>query len=142
MPTLFSRIIAGELPGRFVWSDPQCVAFLTINPITPGHTLVVPRAEIDHWIDVSPELAAHLIRVARDVGKGIQSAFAPRRVALIVAGFEVPHTHLHVIGARAMRDLDFANAERNPQPAALDAAAEKLRAALRAAGHTQASDKP
>jgi histidine triad (HIT) family protein len=142
MPTLFSRIIAGELPGRFVWSDPQCVAFLTINPITPGHALVVPRAEIDHWIDVPPDLAAHLIRVAREIGRAIQSAFQPRRVALVVAGFEVPHTHLHVIGARAMRDLDFANADRNPEPAALDAAAEKLRAALRAAGHTQASDKP
>lgn len=142
MPTIFSRILAGQLPGRFVWSDPQCAAFLTINPVTPGHTLVVPRAEIDHWTDLPPELAAHLMRVAHAIGGAMQRAFAPRRVGLLVAGFEVPHTHLHVIGLGGMRDLDLAHAERSPQPAALDAAATKLREALRAAGHAQASDKP
>jgi diadenosine tetraphosphate (Ap4A) HIT family hydrolase len=142
MATIFSRIMGGELPGRFVWSDPQCTAFLTINPITPGHTLVVPRAEIDHWIDLPVDLAAHLVRVAHAIGKAIETAYATPRVALVVAGFEVPHAHLHVIGARSMRDLDFRNAERSPQPAALDAAATKLREALRAAGHAQASDQP
>jgi histidine triad (HIT) family protein len=142
MPTIFSRIIAGELPGRFVWSDPRCVAFLTINPITPGHTLVVPRAEVDHWIDLPAELAAHLMQVAHAIGKAIEQAYAAPRVALVVAGFEVPHTHLHVIGARGMRDLDFRNAERSPRPEALDDAAAKLRAALRRAGHAQAADKP
>ncbi len=142
MPTLFSRILAGELPGRFVWSDPQCAAFLTINPITPGHTLVVPRAEVDHWIDLPPDLAAHLMRVAHAVGRAIQSAYATPRVGLVIAGFEVAHTHLHVIGVRSMRDLDFARADRSPQPAALDAAAAKLRLELRATGHAQAADKP
>ena len=58
MPTLFSRIIDGEIPGVFVWRDPQCVVFLSINPMHPGHTLVVPRAEVDHWIDLEPDVAA------------------------------------------------------------------------------------
>ena len=87
MPTLFSRIIAGELPGRFLWSDPQAVAFLSINPITPGHSLVVPRAEVDRWIDLPPDLAAHLMRVAHAVGKAVQSAFDTPRVGLVIAGF-------------------------------------------------------
>ena len=64
VPTIFTRIIDGELPGQFVWSDDRCVVFLSINPVTPGHALVVPRAEIDHWLDLDPELAAHLMVVA------------------------------------------------------------------------------
>ena len=69
MPTLFTRIIEGEIPGVFVWRDPQCVVFLSINPMHPGHTLVVPVAEVDHWIDLDPEVAAHLFQVAQTIGK-------------------------------------------------------------------------
>ena len=65
MPTLFTRIIEGEIPGTFVWRDDQCVAFLSINPLAPGHTLVVPIEEIDHWVDAPPELNAHLFDVAQ-----------------------------------------------------------------------------
>lgn len=142
MASIFTRILKGELPGRFVWSDPRCVGLLTIGPITRGHTLVLPREEIDHWIDVPEDLAAHLMRVAHAIGRGAKAAFGAPRVGLVIAGFEVPHTHLHVIPMSAMRDLDFRNAERNPDPAALDAAAQELRAALRRLGHAEASDKP
>ncbi len=130
MASVFSKIMAGELPGRFVYSDDRCAAFLTIAPLSPGHTLVVPREEVDHWTDLDPDLAAHLFRVAQRVGRALQAAFSPRRVGLVIAGLEVPHTHLHVLGVDTMADLDFARADTCADPAALDEAAEHLRAAL------------
>ena len=86
MATVFSRIIAGELPGVFVWRDQHCVAFLSINPIAEGHVLVVPVDEIDHWLDCPPELTEHLFRVARAIGEAQQRAFPCERIALIIAG--------------------------------------------------------
>ena len=103
--TVFTRIIDGELPGIFVWHDPECVAFLSINPIQPGHTLVVPRAEVDHWLDLDPALAARLMTVSQVIGKGVERAFSPPRVGLLIAGFEVPHTHLHVLPIHGEQDL-------------------------------------
>jgi histidine triad (HIT) family protein len=134
MPTLFTRIIDGEIPGRFVWSDDRAVVFLTIAPIRPGHALVVPRAEVDHWIDLDPDLVAHLTQVAQVVGQAQVAAFSPARVGLIIAGLEVPHTHLHVIPIESEADLDFAKADHSPDPAALDDVAERLREALRTLG--------
>jgi len=130
MPTLFTRIIDGELPGRFVHRDDRAVAFLTISPITPGHTLVVPVAEVDHWLDLDLDDATHLMAVAQRVGCAVQTAFDVDRVGLVIAGLEVPHTHLHVIPMRTLGDLDFANADPAPDPDALDDAAERIRAAL------------
>ena len=130
MPSVFTRIMNGELPGRFVYSDDRCAAFLTIAPITPGHTLVVPREEVDHWTDLDPELAAHLFVVAQRVGRALKAAFSPARVGLVIAGLEVPHTHLHVVGVDTMADLDFARADPHVDPTALDEAAERLRTAL------------
>ena len=92
MPTLFTRIIDGQIPGTFVWRDDQCVAFLSINPLAPGHTLVVPIEEIDHWVDAAPELNAHLFEVAQTIGQAQQRAFPDcERVGVIVAGYEIPH---------------------------------------------------
>jgi diadenosine tetraphosphate (Ap4A) HIT family hydrolase len=139
MPTVFSRIIAGELPGRFVWRDPDVVAFLTINPIRPGHTLIVPRREVDHWIDMDPALNAKVFGVSHRVAKGVAAAFPSTKVGVIVAGLEVPHVHVHVIPMDDMRDLDFARQERNPDPRALDDAASRLRAALTSLGFAEAS---
>lgn len=140
MPTIFSRIIAGELPGRFVWRDDRAVAFSTIHPLKPGHTLVVPRQEVDHWIDLAPELASHLFAVAQAIGRAMARAFRPARVGLMIAGLEVPHTHLHVIPIDTMSDLDPANQDMNPKPNDLDDAAKRLRGALRALGYPQVSD--
>jgi histidine triad (HIT) family protein len=140
MATLFTKIIEGEIPGRFVWRDDRAVAFLTIAPITHGHTLVVPIEEVDHWLDLSPDLAAHLTEVARQVGLAQMQAFSARRVGLIVAGLEVPHCHLHVLPIAAEADLSFARADHNPDPARLDAAAESLRTALRDIGHAAEVD--
>jgi histidine triad (HIT) family protein len=138
MPTLFTRIIQGEIPGTFVWRDDHCVAFLSINPLAPGHTLVVPIEELDHWIDAPPELNARLFAVAQIIGQAQQRAFDCERVGVIVAGYEIPHLHLHVIPTSSMSQLDFANAG-NATPAQLEEAAELIRIQLRNAGHTPGS---
>src|SRR5215510_1191058 len=130
MATLFTKLIEGEIPGRFVWRDDRAVAFLTIAPIAHGHTLVVPIEEVDHWVDLEPDLAAHLMEVSRRVGQAQMRAFSPRRIGLIVAGLEVPHCHLHVIPIDSEADLSFARADHSPDPARLDAAADALRSAL------------
>ncbi len=130
MPTLFTRIIEGELPGRFVWRDDLCVAFLSIAPIRTGHTLVVPIAEVDHWLDLEPATAAHLMTVAQRIGQAQMSAFSPARIGLILAGLEVPHCHLHVIPIDSEADLRFDRADPDTPADALDRAADALRAAL------------
>jgi len=135
MATLFTKIIEGELPGRFVWRDDVSVGFLSINPMGAGHTLVVPRAEVDHWVDADDELLGHLHRVSHRISEAIMSVWQPPRVAVIIAGFEVPHLHLHVFPAFGLENFDFRTADANPDPADLDKNAEALRAALRDAGH-------
>jgi histidine triad (HIT) family protein len=135
MATLFTKIIEGEIPGRFVWRDERAVVFLTIAPITPGHVLVVPVEEVDHWIDLDPELAAHLMRVAREVGRAQMQVFAPRRIGMIIAGLEVPHCHLHLVPINVEAELSFSRADHDPDPTALDEAAGSLREALRDLGH-------
>ncbi|MFO7157203.1 MAG: HIT family protein [Pseudomonadota bacterium] len=140
MASVFTRIIRGELPGRFVWKDEKAVAFLTIAPIRKGHTLVVPREEIDHWLDLPPDLAQHLTLVAQSVGKAIQRAFSPVKVGMMIAGIEVPHVHLHVTPIWDLEDLSFRNQQTNPDPKDLDDAAAKIRQALRELGYAQVAD--
>lgn len=134
MSTLFSRIIQGEIPGRFVWRDDRCVAFLTIAPLRPGHTLVVPRSEVDEWTDADDDLLTHLLVVAKRIGTAQKVAFDAPRAGLIIAGFEIPHVHLHVFPAWSVDDFDFGNADPDPDPAELDAAADSLRYAMQQAG--------
>ena len=138
MPTIFTRIIDGEIPGTFVWRDEVCVAFLSINPLAHGHVLVVPRAETDHWIDLPVEVNTHLMRVTHAIGRAQQQAFACERVGVIIAGYEVPHTHVHVIPTTHMGQLDFANAAASVSRDDLAAAGAALTSALRAAGHAEA----
>ncbi len=135
MASVFTRIIEGELPARFVWQDERCVAFLSINPITVGHSLVVPRQEVDHWLDLDAGLWQHLAEVSRILGLAIQEAFDPPRVGQMIAGFEVPHVHVHVLQTHDLGDLDLAKAQADPDPAEMDGAAVAIREALRGAGH-------
>ena len=97
MTTLFTKIIDGAIPGRFVWADDLVVAFLTIEPITDGHTLVVPRAEIEQLTDAPDDLLAHLISVTKTIGLAQRAAWGAPRAAVLVAGFEIPHLHVHVV---------------------------------------------
>lgn len=135
MSTLFTKIIDGELPGRFVWKDADAVAFLSIGPITDGHVLVVPRREVDAWTDAEPALVAHVVEVARIIGRAQVRVFGAERAGLMVAGFEVPHMHVHVWPTNSLADFDLSRADSDPDPGGLDANADRLRAALREDGH-------
>ncbi|MFQ5522080.1 MAG: HIT family protein [Acidimicrobiia bacterium] len=130
MATIFTKIIEGEIPGTFVWRDDRCVAFMSINPLRRGHTLVVPRDEIDHWIDCPDDLRDHLFAVAQKIGRGIQRAFSPTKVGLMIAGLEVPHLHVHVVPIDGVHDLDFANAAPHVEREELESAAAAIREAL------------
>ena len=140
MTTIFTRIIRGEIPGTFVWRDDRCVAFMSINPLATGHVLVVPIEEVDHWIDAPAELVSHLFRVTHAIGLAQRAAFACDRVGVIVAGYEVPHTHVHVVPTTSMSELSFANAAASVPRDDLERAAAAIRAALREAGHTAVAD--
>jgi histidine triad (HIT) family protein len=129
MATVFTRIINGELPGRFVYTDDLVVAFLSIMPLTEGHTLVVPRQEVDQWTDADEPLLHHCLDVARRIGNAAKQAFGAPRAGLVIAGLEVPHLHVHVFPAWSLEDFSFGRAK----PATdteLDEAAERLRTAL------------
>ena len=129
MASVFTKIINGELPGRYVNTADKAVAFLSIAPLTPGHTLVVPREEIDQRPDAGQPLLAHSLAVARQLGNADKREFEAPRAGLVIAGLEVPHLHVHVFPVWSLNDFSFANAT----PASdedLDEAAARLRAAL------------
>ncbi len=133
-PTLFTQIINGQIPGTFVYRDEHCVAFMTISPITTGHTLVVPIKEVDQWTDLPQKLNEHLFNVAKTIGKATKVAFGCERIALVIAGYEIPHCHLHVIPSDSMADLEFKNARTNVDRHELEQAAIRIIAELRSAG--------
>lgn len=126
MTTIFTRIIEGQIPGTFVYRDSLCVAFLSINPLAPGHVLVVPIQEIDHWIDMSPELSAHLFLVSHRISIAISVAFPCTRVGMIIAGYEIDHCHIHLIPTHTMDDFNFANAAPSVDRALLQVHGERI----------------
>jgi len=129
MATVFTRIINGELPGRFVYTDDLVVAFLSIMPLTAGHTLVVPRQEVDQWTDAGEPLLHHCMDVAGRIGNAAKQAFGAPRAGLVIAGLEVPHLHVHVFPAWSLEDFSFARVK-PATDAELDEAAARLRTAL------------
>jgi histidine triad (HIT) family protein len=133
--TIFTRIIEGEIPGRFVWRDDEVVAFLPIALLAPGHTLVVPVEPVDHWIDLTPALNGRLWAVAQTISRALDSVYRPTKVGVLVVGEEVPHAHIHLVPFTDLSQMSFANQDTEPKPDALDEQAENLRAALRSAGH-------
>jgi len=130
MTTIFSHIINGHIPGTFVYRDELCVAFMSINPLADGHVLIVPIEEVDHWIDASPELSAHLFAVSHKISLALASAFPCERVGLIIAGYEVNHCHIHLIPTQSIHELNFANAAQSVERETLEAHAAKIIAAL------------
>ena len=134
MTTIFSRIIDGELPGRFVWRDERAVAFLPIALLAPGHTLVVPIEPVDHWIDLDDDLNAHVWTVAKAIGRALDEAFQPTKVGVIVQGVEVPHAHVHVVPYTDLSQMTFASQDPDPDPGEMDRQMELIRATLRAHG--------
>lgn len=138
MASVFTLIMDGKIPGNFVWKDDKAVAFLTIQPIRQGHVLVVPREEIDQWSDLPLELAAHLMQVSHKIANALKVAYPATRVGLMIAGLEVPHTHIHLVPMDSMDDLSFAFAK-NEEGAVLKQTAEKIRAVLVEQGFAEAS---
>lgn len=130
MTTIFTRIIDGQIPGTFVYRDSLCVAFLSINPLAEGHVLVVPIEEVDHWIDMSPELSAHLFAVSRRLSLAISNVFPCTRIGLIIAGYEINHCHIHLIPTHTMDQLNFANAAPSVERTVLESHAKRLIQAL------------
>ena len=135
MTTLFTKIIEGDIPGRFVWRDDDVVAFLPIALLAPGHTLVVPIEPVDHWIDLDPRLNARLWTVAQTIGRALDLIYRPTKVGILVVGEEVPHVHLHLVPFTELSQMSFANQDTDPAADALDAQADALRRGLRSAGH-------
>lgn len=130
MTTVFTKILEGEFPGTFVYRDDVCAVFMSINPLAHGHALVVPVAEVAHWIDLPSDIAAHLFEVAGRIGRAQYAAFGCERIGLIVAGYEVPHTHLHVVPTSSMAELNFAHALAQVELEELESAAAAIRAHL------------
>lgn len=108
MSSLFTKIIEGEIPCYKVYEDEKTIAFLTIKPQTKGHTLVVPKVEVDHWDDVPEEYFNHMWNTARFVAKMLKEKIGCSRVGVMVAGFEVPHAHIHLVPSETIADLDTA----------------------------------
>ena len=134
MSTVFSKIIAGDIPGRIVYQDDTVAAFLTIEPVAYGHTLVVPVEEIDKWTDIPADLWAHMNEVAQNIGAVIVDKFNAERAGYLIAGFEVPHAHIHVFPANDMSGYTLSTAMRHDKTDAekMDAAAETIREGLKA----------
>ena len=132
--SVFTEIIAGNIPGRFVYADETCVVFATIEPINYGHMLVVPRADVSRFTELSEQTFAHISVVAQRVGRAQERAFDISRAMTMIAGMEVPHVHIHVIPARSEADIVFANAMHDVPAERMDEDTEKVRVALRELG--------
>lgn len=136
MASVFTLIMEGKIPGNFVWKDDKAVAILTIQPIRQGHLLVIPREEIDQWTDLPLELAAHLMQVSSKIGNALKVAYPATRVGMMIAGLEVPHTHIHLIPMDSMEDLSFTFAK-NADPETLKQTAATIRSVLQQQGHRE-----
>lgn len=134
MTTIFTRIIEHEIPGTFVYRDDICVAFMSINPLAYGHTLVVPIEEIDEWTDMDVDTASRVFDVAHRIGRAQKVAFPCERVGLIIAGYEVNHCHVHVLPTSNLGQFSFANAAASVARDELEEAARVLRGAMPGAG--------
>jgi histidine triad (HIT) family protein len=127
MATVFTRIIEGDLPGTFVHRDERCAVFMSINPLATGHCLVVPTREVDHWVDLKIDESQHLFTVAHQIAQAQRAAFPCDKVGMIIAGYEVPHAHIHLIPTTHMGQLDFANDAASGSREELEEAAEAIR---------------
>lgn len=112
MASIFTKIIRGEIPCYKIYEDELTIAFLALDQVNLGHTLVVPKEEVDQWIDVSEKSYIQVQLNAQKIAKAIREATGCPRVGTIIAGFEVPHYHLHLIPAWSIPDLDFRRAQR------------------------------
>ena len=131
MPTVFSRIVAGELPCHRIAEDERFLAFLDVMPLVEGHVLVIPKAEVDQFFDLDPEVLAGLTVFAAGVARAIRQAIPCKRVGAAVIGLEVPHAHLHLVPLQTVGDINFERPKLKPSADELAAVAARIVAAYR-----------
>ena len=131
MSSIFSKIIAGEIPSFKIAENDSFYAFLDIFPLTEGHVLVVPKQETDKFFDISDDLLKEWLVFAKPIAKAIEKSFPCNRCGLAVVGLEVPHAHLHLVPINGMNDLNFTRGKMKPTPEQLKAAQQKILAKLK-----------
>ncbi len=124
--TIFSKIIAGEIPSYKIAENEHCYAFLDIFPLVEGHTLVIPKIEVDNLFDLPPAYLSGLVLFAQPIAKAIERSFNCNRCGLSVVGLEVPHAHIHLIPINSIDDLNFGRPKLKLSPEALKKAQEKI----------------
>lgn len=130
MASIFTRIINREIPGHIVAEDEQYIAFLDISPLVLGHTLVVPKTEVDYMYDLEDDVLAGLHVFAKRVAHAIKKAVPCKRIGVAVIGLEVPHTHVHLVPMNSMGDLNFTRPKLSPSKAELEEVAKRIRGAM------------
>lgn len=135
MASIFTEILNGHSPGRFVWADDRVFAILTIEPRNPGHVLVIPRVEVDRWSDLDEELALHIFRVGRHIGLAQRDEWDADRVGLMFEGYRVPHAHLHIWPSWTVYEYSHTGINRDPGTEALNESFGRLRSRLIDHGH-------
>lgn len=129
MSSIFSKIITGEIPCHKIAESDKFMAFLDIMPLKEGHTLVIPKTEVDYIFDIDDQLLGEMMIFAKDVAQQIKKAIPCNRIGVTVIGLEVPHAHIHLIPINTLSDMDFTKAKLNPGSNLLSATASKIREA-------------
>lgn len=127
MPTIFSRIVNGDIPSYKIAEDDRYYAFLDINPLGEGHTLVIPKQETDYIFDLDDDLLAGMMVFAKKVAAALKKAIPCQRVGLAVLGLEVPHAHIHLLPLQHEKDLNFSNPKKKYTPDEFNLIAENIR---------------
>ena len=127
MPSIFTRIVNGEIPCHRVAEDDRYLAFLDINPLREGHTLVIPKVEVDYLFDLEEDLLAGILPFSREVARKIEAVVPCARIGVSVIGLEVPHAHVHLIPIEGVHDMEFSRARPSFTPEQLAATAERIR---------------
>ncbi|MEY4002726.1 MAG: hypothetical protein RIT07_768 [Bacteroidota bacterium] len=127
MPSIFSRIVSGDIPSYKVAENDDFLAFLDVMPLVPGHVLVIPKKEVDYIFDLSTTEYQDLWLFAQQVAKGLKQAIPCKRVGIAVIGLEVPHAHIHLVPLKEVGDINFSRPKMNPSAEELAAVAEKIR---------------
>jgi histidine triad (HIT) family protein len=127
MASIFTRIINREIPGYIIAEDDRYIAFLDISPLVLGHTLVIPKQEVDYIFNLDDDALAGLMVFAKKVAKAVEKAVPCKRIGVSVIGLEVPHTHVHIVPMNSADDVNFTRAKLSPSKEALAEVAEKIR---------------
>lgn len=130
MPSIFTRIIHREIPGEIIAEDDRFIAFLDVFPLVPGHTLVVPKEEIDYLFDIDDDALAAMILFAKKIAHAVKQAVPCKRIGVAVIGLEVPHAHVHLVPMNSMGDINFTKPKLKPTPEELKEVGARIRSFL------------